>query len=425
MKRILFTILCAVMALNVALSAETESKIDWTYQKVGGVSYYYDRSVEGSKGNYPVIEDGRLCFQNDKGEWICDSVPECYVGDFFDTDVTIPKYVGMTLTACKDRNHRQSTKKATCYFKVKGPYARQPFSVNSKVIYLKADITNWERGKDGEILFDKEFFYLMKLYTLTLEEDYYDSEGKKRNGVTTIPTNLFDKTHLEKFELSAPSLSKLGDGTESAFRKSNLKEITFESSVQVDLPDNVCADCSNLRYFTLKYRDADKANIHGVVGKNAFLNAEFVRVIKLECIDIIDEQAFCGISYWESFDINRSDNRSVKKIGDRAFYDSRIPGLSRALVFDSSAKDWLSGVEEIGQEAFAHTNLDKLSFIGYIPKKIGKEAFAYCTDLDVFTFDKMYDADQLSPYIVSTEPIDLFKGCKNLKEITNPALKNQ
>lgn len=426
MKRILFTILCAVMALNVALSAETETKYSFivAHQTIDGVTYGYDRHI-GSEGKstYTVVEDDHICYQNSKGEWVCDSLPSCNISGFAPEreSVNIPKLVKLEVVAAKDKSNRKKSKKTTCYFKVTGSPKNQHFAKNTTIKSLTANITYWRRLDNGDIFNKFTFEPFPNLESLNLTEDFYDENGKKNDGVTYLLKDCFSRSnfeHLKHLSISAPSLSKVHEGSYgSAFWYSELETIFLQSSVQVDLDKDLCEGCPNLRTFILTYKDADNETIHGVVGEEAFKNATNLEAVWLENIDVIDDRAFAGCTKLNDLRINPSDGRSVNRIGKQAFLEASIPGKN--LVFDSSVKNWLSGVTVIGEQAFAATNIEQLSFLHYVPSTIGKEAFGNCKQLRSFTFDKMTDYDRISSSIVSTtESLDYFTGSTALTTIT-------
>ena len=105
MTRNLTTLILLLLCGAGTLFAQYYPYPDMGHATVDGVTYYYDRNVgarilqtSGSnvKHDYvDVSDDHYICYENDKGTKVCDSMYYCYV-QCFDADaksITLPEKV--------------------------------------------------------------------------------------------------------------------------------------------------------------------------------------------------------------------------------------------------------------------------------------------------------------------------------------------
>lgn len=397
MKKTLFFLFSAAFLF----AAGTVTAANWTKKVVGGVEYYYD-DVLGAKWNYTeqeyeykVVKDGKLCYQDEKYGTVCDSMPVCYVSGFYPEDgkVVIPATVPLYVRARNEKMGKYRHCDMLCTFRVKGLNTKSDVVGQFYVKEFTADISNWEHHDGTEILSFYDLEGMTNLESLTLKENMTDENYNVPSGLTKLPDGLVkrNKDKLKKISISAPNFKlQSGDGVILKFCD-NLEYISFTSSVQMDIPENLCSGMKNLQTFLLSYKEEDYQHIKGTVGNSAFYNCKALQRVTLEHIASIGDNAFRNCSGLQYLTINPSYGTALETIGNYAFSGAKLPNA--ALVFDGINKPqgssgWLNEIKSLGDGAFEMTNIESVSFMGYVPATLGDGIFSDCKKLKSFTVDK-------------------------------------
>ena len=224
--------------------------------------------------------------------------------------------------------------------------------------------------------------------------------------MTEIPDKMFSGCkRLLKVDLN--KVQKIGQWAFDSC--SALESIDIPNTV-VEIRDYAFQNCDNLKEVVFEggsLRLADRA-FDSASLERVYIKKEVASLISLSGSSAIFPKDFNGFVFEEGsrcseFGVCRemtiSDDfvlpPSVKKLSDDAFYGAKIS--------QSTAERLLSGIEEIGFEAFAWTEFSSINIPEGV-KKIGGQVFRMNTNLTSFTF----------PSTLEYIPADIFMGCKNL-----------
>lgn len=422
MKKLLSLIFIFTAVGNISAGWWTDSEV------TNGIIYRYDKLL-GARWNwneqdyeYQIVSDERLCYDVEDDQ-VCDSIPVCYVVGFEpgeDGKIVIPQFVILEVLARREGMGKFKHTKMSCKFRVVGLFEKRQPSGQEKVKELYANITSWERHNGTEILAKTDLDELTNLEVLSLHENFLDDDSKEHNGLTKIPMHLLKQNSLKKLFIAAPNFNIANNKDQVFSDFSHFEDISIRTSIQNDIPANMCIGMKNLNSFALRYDIEDAKSIRATIGKNAFAGCENLQSVVIDHVVEIGNLAFKGCKSLRSLSINPNANTTLERIGDYAFLDAAIPG--RNLVFDGynepiDAKGWLHGVKELGVSAFENTNLESVSFIGYVPEKLHSDVFKNCKSLRQLAFDKV-NLSVITEAVQDKDHPSIIDGCTAFNTLT-------
>ena len=199
--------------------------------------------------------------------------------------------------------------------------------------------------------------------------DYaFAGNGNLKNLTLAEGTRVGDHAFYDNFSLVNVDLSKVAHIGSYAFSGKQIPEFTMDGNTLTPALEIRVVDGEeipvNYKYSHMSSSIAE-ANLTNVVsfGEFAFAgNVSLTKVILGDGVEEIAPYAFAQTSFKEI-----TLGGKVKKIGEAAFYNSKIENID------------LSKVEEIGKFAFLQTGLTEVTLFN--GAKVGEGAFAYCQQL--------------------------------------------
>ena len=198
----------------------------------------------------------------------------------------------------------------------------------------------------------------------------------------SISENAFLNTGV--VELNIPYISEIST---NAFTCPYLKKIDLSSSNVELFPQFLFAKCPELREVIIPPHLVD-------ISSNAFQRTKITKIAFPESTATLEEEAFYNCLLLEEIDLSKT---KIVSIEARAFYNCMK--LKTIL--------WPKDVQEIGQDTFANSGLDKLILPSSM-NKIGESCFSQCIYLT---------SVDISRSGILELPANVFFNCKQLKNV--------